>query len=70
MCIGYLILNQLKDFILVSKINGLLFFLFNILDHICTTCFDFAKLLEKTFSKSFASSQRYKNMIVRSIFKI
>jgi hypothetical protein len=32
--------------------------------------FVFANLLGKPFSKSFASSQSYKNMIVRGIFKI
>jgi hypothetical protein len=43
------------------------FLLFNILDHICTTGFVFANLLE-IYSKAFANSQRYKNMIARSIF--
>ena len=46
------------------------FLLFNILDHICTTCFVFANLFGKSFSNYFANSQRYMNMIVRSIFKI
>jgi hypothetical protein len=39
------------------------FLLFNILDHICTTCFVFANLFEKSFSKYFANSQRYMNKI-------
>jgi hypothetical protein len=39
MCIGYLELNHLETSI---DMNGLLFLLFNILDHICTTCFVFA----------------------------
>jgi hypothetical protein len=43
-------------------------FLFNILDHICTTCFVFANRL-KIFSKTFANSQRYRNIIARSIFR-
>jgi hypothetical protein len=30
----------------------------------------FANLLEESFQKSFANSQRYRNMIARSIFKI
>jgi hypothetical protein len=43
---------------------------FNILDHICTTCFVFADLFGSSFSKSFANSQRYTNKISSSIFKI
>jgi hypothetical protein len=43
-----------------------LFLLFNILDRICTTSFVFANLLE-IYSKTFANSQRYRNMIARSI---
>ena len=46
------------------------FFLFNILDHICTTCFVFANLLENLFKVLFKNSQRYINKILRSIFKI
>jgi hypothetical protein len=38
MCIGYLELNQLKDFVHMSKNKRDCFLLFNILDHICTTC--------------------------------
>jgi hypothetical protein len=45
------------------------FLLFNILDHICTTCFVFANSFWKFFSKSFANNQRYMNKIARSIFK-
>jgi hypothetical protein len=46
MCIGYLELNQLK---ISLSMNGLLFLLFNILDHICTTCFVFGNLFGKSF---------------------
>jgi hypothetical protein len=63
MCIGYLELNQLKVSLKI-RANGLPF-LFNILDHICTTSFVFGNLL-----KTFANSQRYRNMIARSIFRI
>jgi hypothetical protein len=38
MCIGYLELNQLKDFVHMSKNIHDCFLLFNILDHICVTC--------------------------------
>jgi hypothetical protein len=37
MCIGYLDLNQLKDFKHMNKSEWIAFLLFNILDHICTT---------------------------------
>jgi hypothetical protein len=50
--------------------NEMLFLLFNILDHICTTYFVFANLFGKIFSKTFANSQRYRNDIARNIFKI
>jgi hypothetical protein len=46
------------------------FLSFNILDHICTTCFVFANLFGNSSSKSFANSQRYRSKISRSIFKI
>jgi hypothetical protein len=46
MCIGYLELNQLKDFKHMNKSEWFGFLLFNILDHICTTSFVFANLLE------------------------
>jgi hypothetical protein len=69
MCIGYLELNQLKDFVHMSKNKRDCFLLFNILDHICTTCL-FLQTFWKNFSNSFANSQRYKNMISRSILKI
>jgi hypothetical protein len=52
-----------------NKSEWIAFLLFNILDHICTTCFVFANLLE-IYSKTFANSQRYWNMIARSIFRI
>jgi hypothetical protein len=42
------------------------FLLFNILDHICTTDFVFANLLE-IYLKTFVNSQRHRNMIARSI---
>jgi hypothetical protein len=46
------------------------FFIFNILDHTCTTCFVFANSFVNPFQRSFANSQRYMNKILRSIFKI
>jgi hypothetical protein len=46
------------------------FLSFNILDHICTICFVFAKSFGKSFQSIFANSQRYMNKISRSIFKI
>jgi hypothetical protein len=70
MCIGYLDLNQLKDYVHMSKNKRVCFLLFNILDHILHHLLGFANLLEKSFQKSFAHSQRYKNIISRSIFKI
>jgi hypothetical protein len=70
MCIGYLDLDQLKDFIHMSKNKRDCFLLFNIfgphLHHLLVFCKSFGKI----FSKSFANSQRYRNMISRSIFKI
>jgi hypothetical protein len=38
MCICYLELNQLIDFKHMTKNEWIAFLLFNILDHICTTC--------------------------------
>jgi hypothetical protein len=35
-----------------------------VLDHFCTTCDDFCKLLIKSFSKLFAYGLRYKNEIL------
>jgi hypothetical protein len=49
MCIGYLELNQLKDFKHMTKNEWIAFLLFNILDHICTTCLFLQFLLEKLF---------------------
>ena len=46
------------------------FLSFNILDHICTTCFVFANYFRKSFQSLFANGQRYMNKILRSIFKI
>jgi hypothetical protein len=51
MCICYLELNQLKDFMHVSKMNGLLL-LFNILEHICTTILFLQIFWKNLFSKS------------------
>jgi transposase InsO family protein len=63
-----------KCFILIkrgrkSKFAPKFDLIFNILDHICTTCFVFAISFWKFFSKTFAHSQRYMNKIARSIFK-
>jgi hypothetical protein len=52
-----------------NKSECIAFLLFNILDHICTTCL-FLQIFWKIFSNSFANSQRYKNVIARSIFRI
>jgi hypothetical protein len=49
MCIGYLELNQLNVFIHMSKNKRDCFLLFNILDHICTTCLFLQIFLEKPF---------------------
>jgi hypothetical protein len=49
MCIGYLELNQLKDFKHMTKNEWIVFSLFKILDHICTTCLFLQFLLEKSF---------------------
>jgi hypothetical protein len=67
MCIGYLELNQLK---ISLDMNGLIFLLFNILDHICTTSFVFANPFGKYFQSLLVNSQRYMNKIARSNFKI
>jgi hypothetical protein len=55
----------------ITKYEWIAFLLFNILDHICTTCLVlqiFLKILFK--NKLFSNSQRYNNMIARSIFQI
>jgi hypothetical protein len=44
------------------------FLSFNILDHICTTCF--ANSFGNSFQILFANSQGYISKILRSIFKI
>jgi hypothetical protein len=49
MCIGYLELNKLKDFVHMSMNKCDCFLLFNILDHICTTCLFLQIVLEKSF---------------------
>jgi hypothetical protein len=51
-------IKPMKDFKHMNKSEWIAFLLFNILDHICTTSFVFANLLEKNFSKYFANSQR------------
>jgi lipoprotein signal peptidase len=61
--------KPIKDFQDVNKSEWFGFLLFNILDHICTIGFVFANILE-IYSKTFANSQRYRNMIARSIFRI
>jgi hypothetical protein len=48
MCLGYLDLNQLKDFLHKSKNKRDCFLLFNILDHLHHLLV-FANLLEKSF---------------------
>jgi hypothetical protein len=63
-------IKLMKDFIHMSKNKWIAFLLFNILDHICTTCLFFCNSFGKIFSKSFANSQRYRNMIARSFFEI
>jgi hypothetical protein len=45
------------------------FLLFNILDHICTTCFVFANSFGKSFQSLFANSQRYMNKIHKKHFQ-
>jgi hypothetical protein len=59
----------MKDFKHMNKSEWFGFLLFNILDHICTIGFVFANHLE-IYSKTFVNSQRYRNMIARSIFEI
>jgi hypothetical protein len=49
MCICYLDLNQLKDFLHKSKNKCACILLFNILDHNCTTCLFLQIFLEKSF---------------------
>jgi hypothetical protein len=49
MCICYLDLNQLKYFLHESKNECECFLLFNILDHVCTTCLFLQILLENSF---------------------
>jgi hypothetical protein len=59
-----------KPIIISTRYAWMAFFLLNILDHACTTCFVFANSFGNSFSKSFANSQRYMKKILRSIFKI
>jgi hypothetical protein len=49
MFIGYLDLDQLKDFVHMSKNKRDCFLLFNILDHILHHLLVFANILEKPF---------------------
>jgi hypothetical protein len=65
-CIGYLELNHL---IILLDMNGLLFFLLNILDHLCTTCFVFANPFRKSFQSLFANRKRYMNKICKKRFQ-
>jgi hypothetical protein len=69
MCIGYLELNQLKDFKYMAKNEWIAFLLFNILVHICTTCLFLQICWKQSFQKYFANSQRYMNTIARSILR-
>jgi hypothetical protein len=62
-------IKPMKDFKHMNKSEWIAFLLFNILDHICTTSFVFANPLE-IYSKTFANSQKYRNMIAKSIFRI
>jgi methyltransferase-like protein len=59
-------IKPMEDFKHMNKSEWFGFLLFNILDHICTTSFVFANILE-IYSKTFANSQRYRKMIARSI---
>jgi hypothetical protein len=63
-------LLRIKPICNFTRYAWIAFFLFNILDQICTTCFVFANLFGNSFLRSFANSQRYMNKISRSIFKI
>jgi hypothetical protein len=64
MCIGYLELNQLKDFKHMN--NGLLFFYLTFWTTFAPLVW-FCKSFGKSFQSLFANSQRYRNMIARSI---
>jgi hypothetical protein len=56
----------MKPIIISTRYAWMVFFLFKILDHICTTSFVFGN----SFQNPFANIQRYKSKIERSIFKI
>jgi methyltransferase-like protein len=60
---GLLRIKPMKDFKHMNKSECIAFLLFNISDHICTTSFVFANLLE-IYSKFFANSQRYRKLSV------
>jgi hypothetical protein len=62
-------IEPMKDFTHMSK-NEWISFLLLTFWTIITPLVCFANILEKIFSKSFANSQRYRNMIARSISKI
>ena len=61
---------ELNQYIISTRYAWIVFFLFKILDHDCTTSFVFEILYKILFQKLFANSQRYMNKIERSIFKI
>jgi hypothetical protein len=69
MCIGYLEFEPMIDFRYMNKSEWIAFLLFNILDHIGTTCLFLQLFCKESFQRSFANSQRYKNMISRSILR-
>jgi hypothetical protein len=60
-------LLEIKPIDNLTRYEWIAFLFFNILDHICTTCFIFANPFGKSFQILFGNSQRYMNMIVRSI---
>jgi hypothetical protein len=53
----------------MTKNEWIAFLLFNILNHICTTCLFLQFLLEKSF-QNFVNSQRYKKCDCKKHFKI
>jgi hypothetical protein len=54
MCIGNL---EFKPIEYLTEYEWIAFLLFNILNHICTTCFVVANPLGKSFQSFFANSQ-------------
>jgi hypothetical protein len=59
----------MKDFIYMNKSDWITFFYLTFWTTFAPLVFVFANLLE-IFSKTFANSQRYRNIISRSIFQI